>query len=431
MKGKTMFLRGGRLMPVLLATVMSVSLVGCGGGEKEPAPRVGGTSSGVSTTAGGGSLGQMLGGGAQGGDTTTQGTDVAVGKEIEYNLAYMTMWGAPVAEDSMEVMFPLGVWLKMTPESASSGKAKFNNGGGEHDMTYTLNGTDLTLTDFGGDVKAVMKDGIVVIDNPWESNTTYVFTDDTVPANVVSHIQAGGDPFSVSGSASAGGDSTDSASADDTDSTSNQKADGKARKGEFGYDMEEALKFVGDWQGILVVDENGDYEYAGEDFAGVSTFAYARIVIGEDGTPELYMRAVLPEEFNISNTVANFKEDGSMIIAGDFGKAGWWDLLLAPDPNDEYFEVWASFDEEREAFRAVFKRLGDEFTQEDVDLLPAGSMEDGDLESYNYMTQQLQGLSMQEVLAVIEESVNEGFQEKVFLLHADWLPDDDLLDLYR
>ena len=422
MKGKTMFLRGGRLMPVLLATVMSVSLVGCGGGEKEPAPRVGGTSSGASTTASESVLGAMMGKSEE---------SAAVGKETEYSIAYMTMYGSPISEEDQAVLFPLGVWLKMTPESASSGKAKFNNGGGEHDMTYTLSGNTLKLSDFYGDVEAVMQDGIVVIENPWESNCNFVFTDDTVPANVVSHIQAGGDPFSVSGSASAGGDSTDSASEDDTDSTSNQKADGKARKGEFGYDMEEAVKFVGDWQGILVVDANGDYKYMGEDFAGVSTFAYARIVIGEDGTPELYMRAVLPEEFNISNTVANFKEDGSMLIAGDFGKAGWWDLLLAPDPNDEYFEVWASFDEEREAFRAVFKRLGEEFTQEDVDLLPAGSMEDGDLESYNEMTRNLQGFGMRDVLEIVEEGVNEGFNEKVFDLHADWLPDYDLLDLYR
>lgn len=194
----------------------------------------------------------------------------------------------------------------------------------------------------------------------------------------------------------------------------------------FGYDMEVAKQFIGDWQGILLFNENA--EYNGQDWSNVNTNVFCRIVIDEAGEPLVFFRAILPDEMNFENTVAIFDEEGYLLVMGDFAGIEWWDVLVL-DENG-YFELWGSDDDDNELFRAYFRPLDVLWDEDDMEYLP-DAISDEDFAVYNRNIQQLEGYGLKEILEIYEESLNSDQNQVVYDLRADALPDEALLDLYK
>lgn len=194
----------------------------------------------------------------------------------------------------------------------------------------------------------------------------------------------------------------------------------------FGYDMEVAKQFVGDWQGILLFNENA--EYNGQDWSNVHTNVFCRIVIDEAGEPLVFFRAILPDEMNFENTVAIFDEEGYLLVAGDFAGIEWWDVLVLNE--DGFFELWGSDEDDKELFRAYFRPLDVLWDEDDMEYLP-DTISDEDFAIYNGNIQQLEGYGLKEILEIYEESLNSNQSQVVYDLRADELPDEALMDLYK
>ncbi|MBR0091573.1 MAG: zinc ribbon domain-containing protein [Lachnospiraceae bacterium] len=386
---------------------------------------------GETVIAGGtGSTGTTSGG--TGGTTTIAGTDepvtnVSVG--AEYELVYMSMWGGKASEEDIEVMFPLGIWLKMTPDSANSGTALFNNGGGEGEWKYTIDGNRLHMDDGYSTIDAVIRDGFVLFEEPLDTSFNYCFADETADKALVSEIKDGDtnpfDPafdFTAGGSASGGG--------------SSQGASGNTAGAEtdFGYDFETAKQYIGDYQGMVVFEDQ--VTMAGYDWSNYYRAVYARIVIDEEGEPQVFLRSDLMDSHNFGHTDAWFEEDGTLMMEGILADTEWYDLVFPPENG--IIEIWGRIgepSENKKNFTVLLKPLDETWDRSELPDLIA----DDQLDTLNRNITNLGDLTLEELLQAVEqhrankakENGAEITEETKYTMLTDELPDAYLLELYQ
>ena len=400
---------------------------------------IGGSKGGGGETviSGGTGMTELIGGGI-GGTTTIAGTDepvtnVSVG--AEYELVYMSMWGGKASEEDIEVMFPLGIWLKMTPDSANSGTALFNNGGGEGEWKYTIDGNRLHMDDGYSTIDAVIRDGFVLFEEPLDTSFNYCFADETADKALVSEIKDGDtnpfDPafdFTAGGAASGGGSSQGGTSA--------QGASGNITGGEtdFGYDFETAKQYIGDYQGMVVFEDQ--VTMAGYDWSNYYRAVYARIVIDEEGEPQVFLRSDLMDSHNFGHTDAWFEEDGTLMVEGILADTEWYDLVFPPENG--IIEIWGRIgepSEDRKNFTVLLKPLDETWDASELPDLIA----DDQLDTLNRNITNLGDLTLEELLQAVEqhrankakENGAEVTEETKYTMLTDELPDAYLLELYK
>lgn len=419
--------------------MITMLITGCGGKSdtkvtRDPLPGVTGATSGLGESELA-VLGNLFGGTDTGStQTDTSGTggsgepgaNVSVG--AEYELVYMSMWGGKASEEDIEVMFPLGIWLKMTPDSANSGTALFNNGGGEQELQYTIDGNHLQMKDAYSTIDAVIRDGFVLIEEPFDTSFNYCFADETADKALVSEIRDGDtNPFDPSFDFTAGG------SASAQDDTSAQGASGNSTGGEtdFGYDFETAKQYIGDYQGMIIF-ENG-VQFGGYDWSDAYWRAHGRIVINEYGDPLVYLVSDLPEDMNFSGTGAVFNEEGHLYIEGSYADFEWYDLVFPADESG-ILEIWGRIGEvadEKRNFTVLLKPLGETWDASEVpEFIPAD-----ELTVINEDIAAADGMTLEEILQVTQEYWDKkmkenGTEDKKYKMITDELPPPFLLEYY-
>ena len=211
---------------------------------------------------------------------------------------------------------------------------------------------------------------------------------------------------------------------------------GKSEKNTFGYDMEEAKKYVGDWIGYVDLGfaTEGRKLHYGIPLGTGGVGVYARIVIDENGEPVVYMRAEINDWLNFREVSATLDENATMRINGYFADNGWAYVLSPPDDNNRKIEIGGPFmtADGGELFHVYLKPIG---VQWDKSELP--NIKDSHFTVVNQNTKEFgeKGYTLDEILEEMQESydVRQNLElqgdEQIHLI-TDELPDASMLNLY-
>ena len=197
------------------------------------------------------------------------------------------------------------------------------------------------------------------------------------------------------------------------------------------YDFDEALKLVGDYEGIMIFREAA--HFYDDSFDGVPVNAYARIAIDENGEPHVFLKNVLIDDYNIDQTKGSFQENGWLSIDGkngsDDGTLAWSVTIRPPVLNAPmYASAYLTKDYETPVFDLYlmplhsawdYSYLDDDITREDFDILTGNMVGDA-------------GNTLEDELRIFQEFLEENAAGTKYTYKklTKGLPDPALLELW-
>ena len=203
----------------------------------------------------------------------------------------------------------------------------------------------------------------------------------------------------------------------------------------FGYDFTEAKKFIGDWIGWIDIGfttSQGEI-VRGLEYGEWGETCFARIVIDEEGSPQVYFRTIMPDWANFRKTEAEFDEDGALIVKGQIADGDWVDAIIPPADGEDMIEVrgYTDLSGEEELFRMYLKPIDATWSRDDIPNLTDERFRvlgnnvknlgaGGDMES-----------TLANVQAFLDGDLNARLVERDQInMFPEWLPDPSLLTLY-
>lgn len=203
----------------------------------------------------------------------------------------------------------------------------------------------------------------------------------------------------------------------------------------FGYDFTEAKKFIGDWIGWIDIGfttSQGEI-VRGLEYGEWGETCFARIVIDEEGSPQVYFRTIMPDWANFRKTEAEFDEDGALIVKGQIADGDWVDAIIPPADGEDMIEVrgYTDLSGEEELFRMYLKPIDATWSRDDIPNLTDERFRvlgnnvknlgaGGDMES-----------TLANVQAFLDGDLNLRLVERDQInMFPEWLPDPSLLTLY-
>lgn len=195
---------------------------------------------------------------------------------------------------------------------------------------------------------------------------------------------------------------------------SNKSADG----GDISAD--ELSAFEADYIGFIRLGEGlGSYEDIELD--GITTYAFGRVVTGEDGTPSVYFRICFPDDLNFTGTTGKFSEfegDTWLDVTGDIKGVQWYDSALAPSNSEGgALYIWgSSAADDSDLFDMYLWPLDAEWDRAAVGDL----ISDEDYEEFHTVAAETAGQTLEERMETVQNILNEDGE--VIHLFTDELP---------
>ncbi|WP_026660411.1 hypothetical protein [Butyrivibrio sp. AC2005] len=198
------------------------------------------------------------------------------------------------------------------------------------------------------------------------------------------------------------------------------------------YDFDEALKLVGDYNGILLFGEEG--QFYGKSFNGIGTNAFARIVIDEKKEPVVFIRSIMGDSANFKNIKSEFRDDGWISVTGvigtDNGDKEWFAIIKPPVGNEPIcVEAVLTSDYETPMFSLYLKPIGAEWDYSYMD----DYLEKNVFDNYVYNMELSKAKTIEDQLNYYQKywDKHKGIEGETYTMITDDLPDASLLNLYK
>ena len=317
----------------------------------------------------------------------------------------------------------------VTLELQDGGKAVFTYEGKDYKMKWERSGKKLTAKGGGAELSGTVKDGVMELTDILDSGVDITLECKSLVRQASrsdrDRSKKESDDKADKGETGRSADSkTDDGSGDSSGSGSPETTQGE-------YDFDEALKLVGDYEGIMIFREAA--HFYDDSFDGVPVNAYARIVIDENGEPQVFLKHVLIDDYNIRQAKGSFQENGWLAIDGKIGSDNGtleWSMTIRPPVLNApmYASAYLTQDYETPLFDLYlmplhsvwdYSYLDDDITREDFDIL-TGNME-GDA-----------GNTLEDELQIYQDFLEENAAGTKYTYKnlTKELPDPALLDLW-
>ncbi|MBR0172430.1 MAG: hypothetical protein IJQ21_06530 [Lachnospiraceae bacterium] len=324
----------------------------------------------------------------------------------------------------------------ITIELQDGGKAVFAYEGDEYKMKWSRDGKQFEAKGGGAELAGTIGDGVLLLEDILGTGMEIRLECKSL-VRQSSRSDKDRSKKKADDNADAEDTITDSAEEDSTATSKPSLFSKKPAKDQFGYDMEEAKKYVGDWIGYMDLGFARDGRELHYDIPpGTGGAAvYARIVLDENGQPVVYLRAEINDWLNFREVSATLDESATMRINGIFADNGWAYVLSPPDDNNRKIEIGGPYvsTDGGELFHVYLKPIGDQWDKSELPYI-----KDNYFAVVNGNTREFgeNGYTLDEVLEEMQETydVRQNLElqgdEQIHLI-TDELPDASMLELYE